>query len=283
MRVNLVLLLTLSPPIGSQPAGGLSGALAVIFDCYRRLSGPPLVRCHPYKRNSRRRSGRARQARAPRRRHWRRLARWSGRTAAVADPEGDMGRRIGAVLLAVGDEVARPELLLCDPRPGFLLLVGVARYRAAEPRGTTCARGRSSRSRARSSRPRDTACRGSGAPARPGSPATPASSSSRTQPGSRRRYECGPTRRALLDRHGLAAEELRHPLGVAARLRAHGSDVDRAQDVHGARSVPSTSSLRKAGYCPELPDSDERVALLDNVRRLQLRSPAQARAGSRSP
>ena len=152
--------------------------------------------------------------------------------ATVADPKGDVRR---LVVLAVRDQVARRELPLVHLDSGRLLLVSVAGHEPPEPAishvdesGTVDPALRQAAPEV--GRAEITARLADGVPAHARELVLP--------------HPAGvvvggpdacPTVASLLDLHRLAAEELRHPLGLLAWLGADWGHLDGTEHVHAGR------------------------------------------------
>src|SRR6476620_10161914 len=147
---------------------------------------------------------------------------------ALADPEGDV-RRLGG---AVGDQIAWPEIVIGDRGSSGLLLVGVSGNEAPDPAighvdeagAVDTALGHATPEIGRAqiaARLLDGVASG-------------AAQIFLTNPAEIvvGGLDARPAVAKALDRDGLAAQKLRHALGVVARLSAHSGDVHRAEHVH---------------------------------------------------
>src|SRR2546423_8380091 len=150
--------------------------------------------------------------------------------AALAEPEHDVGR---PPLVAVGDEVARPQLVGRERSSGRLLLVGVARDEQAEPpvghvneAGAVDAPLGHAAPEVR---------RAEGGPRLGDRIAVPPRERLLAHPAG---IVVGgddprPAVAALLHAHGVSAQELRDALPALVGPSAHGLDVDEAELEHG--------------------------------------------------
>src|SRR5262249_22003418 len=149
--------------------------------------------------------------------------------APAAEPERDVVHRV-----AVGDEVARAQLV--DLHGRLLLLVGVSRHEPAEPAirhvhesGTVDALLGHASPEIRRAEVRTRDIHGRPGRVRRQLPLALLDMSLTNPPGvGIRRYDSHPTVATLLHAKRLAAERLRHLLGLVARFRADGRNGDRA-------------------------------------------------------
>src|SRR5919202_2987566 len=192
--------------------------------------------------------------------------------AAAAEPERDVRR---LPLVAVGDEVARPQLLGRDRGSGRLLLVGVARDEQAEP-----AVGHVDEAGAVD------AALGHAAPEVRRAEVGPRLGDRIAVPPRQRLLphparivvrgeDPRPAAAALLHAHGVSAEKLRDALGGLVGLGPHGLDVDEAELEHGASlALERVFAYRKAACsCGSTPRTGSWSSLRSGAGRCMPRRP----------